>query len=213
VILRQEEKVPAGAVGRLNVGELVGENIARDRNGAVVIASVPVVGAALLAMLAELQLALREREMATLAEVLDAVVLSSRESTGLSVFRHGVALVVVVERLARREIESAPSSASDERFLAFDYSRDVTIVAIHFWLETYSGGGGNRTRVRGRTGKSLYKLVLRLDFARRPVRRRPTDGLAILWSPALGDWLSLGGKPVVGAGFRPTGRRRSDVAT
>jgi hypothetical protein len=76
-----------------------------------------------------------------------------------------------------------------------------------------NGGGGNRTRVRGRTGKSLYKLVLRLDFARRPVRRRPTDGLAILWSPAPGDWLSLGGEPVVGAGFRPTGRRRSDVAT
>jgi hypothetical protein len=32
-----------------------------------------------------------------------------------------------------------------------------------------SGGGGNRTRVRGRTGESLYKLVLRLEFARRPV--------------------------------------------
>jgi len=31
-----------------------------------------------------------------------------------------------------------------------------------------SGGGGNRTRVRGRTGKSLYKLVLRFEFARRP---------------------------------------------
>jgi hypothetical protein len=31
-----------------------------------------------------------------------------------------------------------------------------------------SGGGGNRTRVRGRTGESLYKLVLRFDFARRP---------------------------------------------
>jgi hypothetical protein len=58
------------------------------------------------------------------------------------------------------------------------------------------GGGGNRTRVRGRTVKSLYKLVLRFDFARRPVRRRPTDGLAILWSPASGDWLSLGGEPV-----------------
>jgi hypothetical protein len=43
-----------------------------------------------------------------------------------------------------------------------------------------SGGGGNRTRVRGRTVKSVYKLVLRLDFARRLVRRRPTDGLAIL---------------------------------
>ena len=59
-----------------------------------------------------------------------------------------------------------------------------------------SGGGGNRTRVRGRTVKSVYKLVLRFDFARRLVRRRPTDGLAILWSPAPGDWLSLGGKPV-----------------
>jgi hypothetical protein len=43
-----------------------------------------------------------------------------------------------------------------------------------------SGGGGNRTRVRGRTGKSVYKLVLRFAFTRRPVRRRPTDGLAIL---------------------------------
>ena len=42
-----------------------------------------------------------------------------------------------------------------------------------------SGGGGNRTRVRGRTVKNLYKLVLRLDFARRLDRRRPTDGLAI----------------------------------
>jgi hypothetical protein len=59
-----------------------------------------------------------------------------------------------------------------------------------------SGGGGNRTRVRGRTGKSVYKHVLRFAFARRPVRRRPTDGLAILWSPASGDWLSLGGEPV-----------------
>jgi hypothetical protein len=59
-----------------------------------------------------------------------------------------------------------------------------------------SGGGGNRTRVRGRTGESVYKLVLRFAFARRPVRRRPTDGLAILWSPASGDWLSLGGEPV-----------------
>ena len=60
----------------------------------------------------------------------------------------------------------------------------------------FHGGGGNRTRVRGRTGKSVYKRVLRFAFARRPVHRRPTDGLAILWSPASGDWLSLGGKPV-----------------
>jgi hypothetical protein len=31
------------------------------------------------------------------------------------------------------------------------------------------GGGGNRTRVRGRTGESLYKLVLLFRFTRRPV--------------------------------------------
>jgi hypothetical protein len=59
-----------------------------------------------------------------------------------------------------------------------------------------SGGGGNRTRVRGSSEKSVYKLVLRFNFARRLVRRRPTDGLAILWSPASGDWLSLGSEPV-----------------
>jgi hypothetical protein len=58
------------------------------------------------------------------------------------------------------------------------------------------GGGGNRTRVRGRTGKSLYKRSLRFAFARRLVRRRPTDGLALLWGPASGEWLSLGGEPV-----------------
>ncbi len=63
-------------------------------------------------------------------------------------------------------------------------------------VEPESGGGGNRTRVRGRTGVSVYKRSLRFRFARRPARRRPTDGLAILWSPASGDWLSLGGKPV-----------------
>jgi len=59
-----------------------------------------------------------------------------------------------------------------------------------------SGGGGNRTRVRGRTGESVYKRSLRFRFARRPARRRPTDGLAILRSPAPGDWLSLGSEPV-----------------
>jgi len=59
----------------------------------------------------------------------------------------------------------------------------------------WSGGGGNRTRVRGRTGQNLYKRSLRFSFARRPVRRRPTDGLAILKCRASGDWLSLGAEP------------------
>jgi hypothetical protein len=58
------------------------------------------------------------------------------------------------------------------------------------------GGGGNRTRVRGRTGQSVYKLRLPLNFARRPVGSRPTAGLAILWCRASGDWLSLGAEPV-----------------
>jgi integrase len=42
------------------------------------------------------------------------------------------------------------------------------------------GGGGNRTRVRGRTGQSVYKRRLPLKFARRPVGSRPTPGLVIL---------------------------------
>jgi hypothetical protein len=50
-----------------------------------------------------------------------------------------------------------------------------------------SGGGGNRTRVRGRTGQSVYKLRLPFEFARRPVRSRPTAGLVILWCRASGD--------------------------
>ena len=58
------------------------------------------------------------------------------------------------------------------------------------------GGGGNRTRVRGRTGQSVYKLRLPLSFARRPVCSRPTSGLAILWCRTSGDWLSVGAEPV-----------------
>src|ERR687886_159897 len=75
------------------------------------------------------------------------------------------------------------------------------------------GGGGNRTRVRGRTGQSVYKLRQPLAFARRPVGCRPTDGLAILQCRVSGDWLSLRAEPVLGAAARATGRARSDVAT
>ena len=57
------------------------------------------------------------------------------------------------------------------------------------------GGGGNRTRVRGRTGQGVYERSLRFAFARRPVRRRPTVGLAILKCRASGDWLSFGAEP------------------
>ena len=73
------------------------------------------------------------------------------------------------------------------------------------------GGGGNRTRVRDRSDQSVYKLRLPLRFARRPAGSRPTDGLAILWCRASGDWLSLGAEPVSDAATRATGRARSDA--
>src|SRR5919197_1873525 len=74
-----------------------------------------------------------------------------------------------------------------------------------------SGGGGNRTRVRGRPMQNVYKLRLPLRFARRPVGSRPTAGLAILWCRASGDWLSVGAEPVSDAATRATGRARSDA--
>ena len=57
------------------------------------------------------------------------------------------------------------------------------------------GGGGNRTRVRDRTGESVYKHRPRLEFARRPVRDPPTAGLALLQCRASGEWLSFGAEP------------------
>jgi len=53
-------------------------------------------------------------------------------------------------------------------------------------IERFYGGGGNRTRVRGRTGQSVYKHRLPLKFALRPVGSRPTVGLVILWVSHLG---------------------------
>jgi len=44
--------------------------------------------------------------------------------------------------------------------------------------------------------RSFYKHRLPFRFARRPGCSRPTDGLAILWCRAPGDWLSLGAEPV-----------------
>ena len=51
----------------------------------------------------------------------------------------------------------------------------VPIVTI-----TTSGGGGNRTRVRNRTGQSIYKLRYPLNFARRPVGTDQPFGLVLL---------------------------------
>jgi len=57
------------------------------------------------------------------------------------------------------------------------------------------GGGGNRTRVRGRTGVSVYKRRSPLNFARRPVGDRPTDELALLKCRASDEWLFFGAEP------------------
>ena len=43
-----------------------------------------------------------------------------------------------------------------------------------------SGGGGNRTRVRNRTGQSIYKLRSLLNFALRPVGTDQPFGLVLL---------------------------------
>ncbi len=62
-------------------------------------------------------------------------------------------------------------------------------------LIAFHGGGGNRTRVRGRTGMSIYKLRSPFAFIRRPVCDRPTAGLALLRCRASGEWLSFGAEP------------------
>src|SRR3954452_19969225 len=59
---------------------------------------------------------------------------------------------------------------------------------------------------------SVYKLRSRLTF--RPDGWFATDppaGLAILWSRAAGDWLSLGASPSVDAGSGATGRAPGDT--
>jgi len=58
-----------------------------------------------------------------------------------------------------------------------------------------NGGGGNRTRVRRRTGWTSTSVGC-LGFRPPAGDSRPIDELAILWCRASGDWLSLGAEPV-----------------
>jgi hypothetical protein len=53
----------------------------------------------------------------------------------IEVLHDRVRMIVVVERLARREIEPAAAGVSDAGFPVFDYLRDVAIVAIIFGLK------------------------------------------------------------------------------
>ena len=104
-----------------------------------------------------------------------------------------------------------PASARSSRAVGEESTEVIMLRRQPQRTSVDDGGGGNRTRVRGRTGQSVYKLRLPLRFARRPVGSRPTDGLAILCCRASGDWLSLGAEPVSDAATRATGRARSDA--
>src|SRR2546430_14454048 len=61
---------------------------------------------------------------------------------------------------------------------------------------TLHGGGGNRTRVRGRTGLNVYKRSPRFDLTRRPGTDALPPGQPSFGSRASGDWLSLRAEPV-----------------
>jgi hypothetical protein len=58
------------------------------------------------------------------------------------------------------------------------------------------GGGGNRTRVRGRTGQNVYKLVPPLDLARRPEADALPAGQPSFRCRTSGDGRSFGAEPV-----------------
>src|SRR5262249_16398 len=75
-----------------------------------------------------------------------------------------------------------------------------------------SGGGGNRTRVRGRTDRTSTSLGCPLLSPGRPGGSRPTAGPALLWSRAPGDWLSFGARRFVDGATGATGRARSDAS-
>ena len=62
-------------------------------------------------------------------------------------------------------------------------------------VQANHGGGGNRTRVRGRTGMSVYKHRSPFRFALRPVGDLPTAKLALLKCRASDEWLFFGAKP------------------
>ena len=75
--------------------------------------------------------------------------------------------------VATRYAQASPELATLEQTLQLRCNR-------------WNGGGGNRTRVRGRTVLNVYKLRSPFNFALRPVCDRPTVELALLWCRAFG---------------------------
>ena len=98
------------------------------------------------------------------------------------------AIALGCRRMAKTGCQEAsgPRSASTiaiaaARVCRSDYLPDVPSVTFSRATKSgrlqaflVSGGGGNRTRVRGRTGKSIYKRSPGFRFARRSVPRRHT---------------------------------------
>ena len=83
---------------------------------------------------------------------------------------------------ARRATQASPKQATDE-----DETPDDP--EVQKWRRRESNPRPRSHR------QGVYERSPRFGFARRPVRERPTDGLAILKSRALGDWLSLCAEP------------------
>src|SRR5213082_3189762 len=94
----------------------------------------------------------------------------------------------------------------------FPVSCEGQSVAARGAARRENGGGGNRTRVRGRTGRASTSLGCPLLSPGRPGCSRPTAGPAILWSRASDDWLFFGASPFVDAATRTTGPVRSDAS-
>ena len=106
----------------------------------------------------------------------------------------------------RSSLSRSPPAGSDRN------SSIATIAGSSLYFLQRSGGGGNRTPVRGRTGQSVYKRSLRFDLTRtagsQATYRRashpsvsPLRRLAFLW-----------GQPVSDAATLATGRTRSDAS-
>jgi hypothetical protein len=76
----------------------------------------------------------------------------------------------------------------------------------------FHGGGGNRTRVRSRTGLSLYRCSSPFDLAPPAGGERPTAGASHPVVSPLRRLALLRGQPVYDAATRTTGRVRSDAS-